>query len=121
MKEVKRQVIPTDLLNTRWKLERWNGQAPDCTLTMNFYPKGRFAFTWNNMNFAGDHLWYMVKDSTITFQTGPMEKIVWTTEQSELKPDNFALHLKAIKNYRIDSGRLMLKATDKVFSFSPDK
>ena len=78
IKEAKRQIIPGELLNTRWTLESWDNKVPDCKLTMDFYEKGRFTFKWNDLDFAGDNLWYLVKDSRITFHTRPIEKIVWT-------------------------------------------
>ena len=116
-KEARRQVIPEELLNTHWTLESWDNKVPDCKLTMSFYEKGRFTFKWNDLDFAGDNLWYIVKDGTITFQTRPIEKIVWTTDQYELKPDNFALGLSGIKDYKVDNDKLMLTSTDKSFIF----
>jgi len=117
IKEARRQIIPRDLLNTQWTLESWDNKVPDCKLTMNFYEKGRFTFKWNDLDFAGDNLWYIVKDSAITFQTRPIEKIVWTTEKHELEPDNFALDLRGIKSYRVDNDKLILTSTDKTFIF----
>ena len=117
LKETKRQIIPKELLNTHWTLESWDGKAPDCKLTMNFYSKGRFTFKWNDLDFAGDNLWYIVKDSAITFQTRPIEKIVWTAEKHELEPDNFALGLRGIKTYRVNNDKLILTSTDKTFIF----
>ena len=117
IKEAKRQAIPKDLLNTHWTLESWDNKAPDCKLTMDFYEKGRFTFKWNDLDFTGDNLWYIVRDSTITFQTRPIEKIVWTKERYELEPDNFALDLRGIKNYKVDNDRLILTSTDKTFIF----
>ena len=84
---------------------------------MNFYSKGRFTFKWNDLDFTGDNLWYIVKDSAITFQTRPIEKIIWTAEKHELKPDNFALGLRGIKNYRVNNDKLILTSTDKTFIF----
>jgi len=95
----------------------WDGKAPDCKLTMDFYEKGRFAFKWNDLDFAGDNLWYIVKDSAITFQTRPIEKIVWTTEKYELMPDMFALDLRGITTYKVDNDKLILTSTDKIFIF----
>ena len=117
IKETKRQIIPGDLLNTHWTLESWDNKVPDCKLTMDFYEKGRFTFKWNDLDFKGDNLWYIVKGSTITFQTRPIEKIVWTTEKHELEPDNFALDLRGIKNYKVDNDKLILTSTDKTFIF----
>lgn len=104
-------------MNTHWTLELWDGKAPDCKLTMDFYEKGRFAFKWNDLDFAGDNLWYIVKDSAITFQTRPIEKIVWTTEKYELMPDMFALDLRGITTYKVDNDKLILTSTDKIFIF----
>jgi hypothetical protein len=117
IKETKRQIIPGELLNTHWILESWNNKLPDCKLTMDFYDKGRFTFKMNDLNFEGDNLWYIVKDSTITFQTRPIEKIVWTTEKYELEPDNFAMDLSGIKNYKVENGKLTLTSTDRTFIF----
>lgn len=117
IKEAKRQIIPKELLNTHWTLESWDGKAPDCKLTMDFYAKGQFGFKWNDIDFTGDNLWYIVKDSAITFQTRPIEKIVWTTEKHELEPDNFALDLRAIKNFKIVNDKLVLTSKDKTFIF----
>jgi hypothetical protein len=117
VKETKLQIIPKELLNTHWTLESWNNKTPDCKLTMDFYDRGRFTFYWNDKAFAGDNLWYIVKDSTITFQTRPIEKIVWTTEKYELAPDNFALDLRGIRNYRVANDRLTLTSTDRTFIF----
>ena len=96
VKESKQQIIPKELLNTHWTLESWDGKTPDCKLTMDFYAKGRFTFKWNDLDFTGDNLWYIVKDSLVSFQTRPIGKIVWTTEQHELEPDNFARDLSRI-------------------------
>jgi hypothetical protein len=117
IKEARQQSIPRDLLNTHWSLESWNNKAPDCKLTMDFYEKGRFTFKWNDLVFAGDNLWYVVKDSAITFHTRPIEKIVWTTETHELEPDNFALELSGIQNYEVNSDKLILTSTDKTYIF----
>lgn len=84
---------------------------------MDFYAKGRFTFKWNNLEFTVDNLWYIVKDSLITFQTGPIEKIVWTTEKFELEPDNFAMDLRGIKNYKVDNDKLILTSTERTFIF----
>jgi len=116
-KEAKRQIIPKELLDTHWILESWDGKAPDSKLTMNLYAKGRFTFTWNDLDFTGDNLWYIVKDSAITFKTRPIEKIVWTTERRELMPDMFALDLRGITNYKVDVDKLILTSTDKTFIF----
>lgn len=117
VKETKRQIIPGELLNTHWTLEFWNNKLPDCKLTMDFYDKGRFTFKWNDLNFEGDNLWYIVKDSAITFQTRPIEKIVWTTEKHELEPDNFAIYLSGIKNYKVEKGKLTLTSPEGTFIF----
>jgi hypothetical protein len=117
IKEAKRQIIPGALLNTRWTLESWDNRVPDCKLTMDFYDKGRFTFQWNDLNFAGDNLWYIIKDSSITFQTRPIEKIVWTTETHELEPDNFAMELSAVKSYRIANDELILTSANMTFVF----
>ncbi len=86
-------------------------------MTIDFYEKGRFTFKWNEIDFTGYNLWYIIKDSTITFQTRPIEKIVWTTEKHELEPDNFALYLRLMKNYKVDNDRLILTSTDRTFIF----
>jgi len=117
IKEAKRQIAPGELLNTQWTLESFDNKVPDCKLTMEFYDKGRFAFKWNDLDFAGDNLWYLVKDSTITFHTRPIEKIVWTTEKHELEPDNFALDLSGIKNYKVDNNKLTLTSKYRIFVF----
>jgi len=117
IKEAKRQIIPRDLLNTHWTLESWDNKVPDCKLTMDFYEKGRFTFKWNDLDFTGDNLWYLVKDSMITFNTLPIEKIVWTTEKHELEPDNFAMDLSGIKKYEVDNDRLILTSTYRTFIF----
>jgi hypothetical protein len=117
IKETKRQVIPKELLNTHWTLESWDNKAPDCKLTMDFYEKGRFTFTWNDLDFTGDNLWYIVRGSSITFQTRPIEKIVWTEGRYELAPDNFALDLSGIENYKVDNDRLILTSKGKIFIF----
>lgn len=116
-KEAKQQVTPGDLLNTHWTLEAWNNKVPDCKLTMDFYEKGRFTFKWNDLDFDGDNLWYIVNGSQITFQTRPIEKIVWTTEKYELQPDNFALDLSGIKNYKVENDKLILTSTEKIYVF----
>jgi hypothetical protein len=116
-KETKRQTIPRELLNTHWTLESCNNKTPDCKLTIDFYEKGRLTFKWNNLDFTGDNLWYTVKDSTINFQTRPIEKIVWTTEKHELEPNNFAMDLSRIKNYKVDNDRLILTSTERTFIF----
>lgn len=117
IKEAKRQIIPEDLLNTHWTLESWDNKVPDCTLTMDFYEKGRFTFKWNDLDFTGDNLWYIVKDSTITFHTRPIEKIMWTNETHELEPDNFAMDLNRITNYKVDKDKLILTSTSRTFIF----
>jgi hypothetical protein len=117
IKEIKRQTIPKELLNTHWRLASWDNKTPDCILTIDFYEKGRFTFKWNEIDFTGYNLWYIIKDSTITFQTRPIEKIVWTTEKHELEPDNFALYLRLMKNYKVDNDRLILTSTDRTFIF----
>jgi hypothetical protein len=95
----------------------WNNKVPDCKLTMDFYEKGRYTFKWNDLDFAGDNLWYLVKDSIITFHTRPIEKIVWTTEKHELEPDNFALDLSEIENYEVSNDKLILRSTDRTYIF----
>ncbi|HEY0744458.1 MAG TPA: hypothetical protein VGD40_23490 [Chryseosolibacter sp.] len=117
IKEAKQQITPTDLLNTHWTLESWNNKLPDCRLTMDFYEKGRFTFKWNDLDFAGDNLWYIVNGSQITFQTRPIEKIVWTDERYELEPDNFALDLSGIKNYKVENDKLILTSTNRIYIF----
>jgi hypothetical protein len=117
VKETKQQVIPTELLNTHWTLETRDNKSPDCKLTMDFYEKGRFTFTWNDLIFDGDNLWYIIKGSAITFQTRPIEKIVWTTEPYELEPDNFASDLIEIKNYSVDASKLVLTSMHRTFVF----
>jgi hypothetical protein len=117
IKEAKRQIIPKDLLNTHWTLESWDNKVPDCKLTMDFYDKGRFTFKWNDFDFKGDNLWYIVRDTAITFQTRPIEKVVWTTEKHELEPDNFALYLSEITNYKVENDKLILTSTEKTFIF----
>jgi hypothetical protein len=117
VKETKQQVIPVELLNTRWMLQTWDDKVPDCKLTMGFYEKGRFTFAWNDLKFEGDNLWYIIKGSTITFHTQPIEKIVWTTESHELEPDNFAMYLNDITNYNVDESELILTSADRTFVF----
>jgi hypothetical protein len=117
IKEAKQQMIPVELLNTHWILETWDHRVPDCKLTMDFYEKGRFTFAWNDLKFEGDNLWYIVKGSTITFHTRPIEKIVWTTESHELEPDNFAMYLNNIKNYSLEESTLILTSADSTFVF----
>ena len=117
VKEANRQIVPADLLNTHWTLESWDNKVPDCRLTMDFYEKGRFTFKWNDLDFAGDNLWYIVNGSQITFQTRPIEKIVWTTEKYELEPDNFALDLSGIKNYKVEDDKLILTSTKRTYIF----
>jgi hypothetical protein len=117
IKEAKRQITPEELLNTHWALESWDNKVPDCKLTMNFYDKGRFTFKWNDLDFAEDNLWYLVKGSRITFHTRPIEKIVLTTEKYELEPDNFALDLSGIENYKVDNDKLILTSANNTFVF----
>lgn len=117
IKEAKRQTTPQELLNTHWLLESRNGNKPDCELTMDFFAKGRFTFKWNELNFSGDNLWYIVKDSSITFHTRPIEKIVWTHEQHELEPDNFALDLLRVNTYSVDGDKLILKSPSLTYIF----
>ncbi|MCE2734048.1 MAG: hypothetical protein ACK57K_11980 [Chryseotalea sp.] len=117
IRETKQQIIPAQLLNTNWTLELWDGKTPDSNVTMDFYSKGRFTFKWNELDFVGDNLWYIVKDSSITFHTRPIEKIVWTKEKYKLEPNNFALDLMGIKNYKIENGKLILTSTNKILVF----
>ena len=117
VRETKRQVIPGELLNTHWVLQTWDNRVPDCKLTINFCEEGKFTFKWNDLDFAGDNLWYLVKDSFITFQTRPIEKIVWTAETHELAPDNFAMGLSGITNYKVDNDMLILSSTDRTYVF----
>lgn len=117
VKEAKRQLIPKELLNTHWMLELWDNKAPGCNLTLHFYEKGRFTFKWNDLNFQGDNLWYIVKDSTIAFHTRPIEKIAWTTENHGLEPDNFALDLSGVTNFKMDNNKLILASSSFFFVF----
>src|SRR5262245_23457759 len=93
MSEVKHQNIPREILNSEWALETFDSQAPDCGLTMKFLEKGQFTFTFKGQLYAGDNLWYVVKDSVIEFQTRPLEKIAWTTDDCKMNPSIFALYL----------------------------
>lgn len=117
VRETKHQIIPKELLNTHWTLESRNNTKPDCKLTMAFYDKGRFTFSWNELDFQGDNLWYIVSGSTITFQTRPIEKIVWTEEKHELEPDNFAMELSDVRTYKVENDRLVLTSTNEIYVF----
>jgi hypothetical protein len=117
VKETKRQIIPNELLNTHWTLESWDSKTPDCKLTMDFYEKGRFTFSWNDKSFAGDNLWYIIKDSSITFQTRPIGKIVWTTEKHELEPDDFARDLSGVTKYKVANEKLTLTSSYNIYIF----
>jgi hypothetical protein len=53
IKEVKRQVIPKELLNSQWTLETINNKNPDCSLTMRFLDQGELTFTIQGQLFEG--------------------------------------------------------------------
>ena len=113
MKTVKRQTIPKEILNTEWTLESFDDKAPDCSLSMKFLERGQFTFRFKDQLYAGDNLWYLVKDSVIEFQMRPLEKIAWTTDNCAMNPSVFALYLMGDQKVVIENDRLTFDTFDK--------
>jgi hypothetical protein len=108
IKEVKRQVIPKELLNCQWTLETIDNKKPDCSLTMKFLDKGELTFTIQGRLFEGDYLWYIVKDSIIKFHAIPLDKFAFTEFNCEPKPDTFAQYLLGVNKVLIRDKRMTL-------------
>jgi hypothetical protein len=112
IKETKGQIIPMELLNSKWTLETAENKKSDCSLSISFYDKGRFTFTIQGQLFEGEYLYYVVKDSAIQFHTRPVDKFAWPTFNCEPKPDEFARHLAGDKKFRIINDKLILRTTN---------
>ena len=105
-RQLNRQVIPKELLNSQWALESMDMMNSDCSLTMQFLDKGQLTFTIEGQEFRGYNVWYLMKDSTITFHPGIIEKFAWPS--FHCKPDNFARVLLSVNRVRIRDNRMTL-------------
>jgi hypothetical protein len=112
IKEVGRQSIPKDLLNTYWTLESFDNKTPDCEITIGFLDKGQLVFRFKDNLYDGDYLWYIVKDSIITFHTRPLEKLAWTADNCEINPATFALYIQGDKPLYIKNGQFIIATFD---------
>jgi hypothetical protein len=116
IKHVKRQVVPKEILNSKWVLETFDGQAPDCVLTMTFLEKGQLTFTFKDRLYNGDELWYLAKDSVIEFHTTPLEKMAWTFDNCKMNPSVFARYLMGDKKVQIADNNLTFDKKKFVFT-----
>ncbi len=115
-KEANRQRIPMELINSQWSLETFRNEKPSCSVFINFYDKGRFTFTHQGQVFQGDHLYYIVRDSTIQFHTRPLDKLAWPEFNCQPKPDDFARQLSvAVNKFKITGNKLVLMANDSAY------
>ncbi len=115
-KEASQQRIPAELINSQWVLETSTNDKPSCSVVMNFYDKGRFTFTLDGQVFQGDHLYYVVRDSTIQFHTRPLDKLAWPEFNCQPKPDYFARQLSvAVNKFKITGNKLFLMANDSAY------
>ena len=112
IKEVGRQTIPKELLNTYWTLETFDNKTPDCEIIMGFLDKGQLVFKFKGELYDGDYLWYIVTDSKINFHTRPLEKLAWTTDNCEMNPSTFALYIQGDKPLNIHDGQLVFMTFD---------
>ncbi|CAN5269509.1 hypothetical protein BH09BAC3_BH09BAC3_23630 [soil metagenome] len=110
---VKRQTVPNELLKGEWALETFDDKAPDCDVTIRFLDKGQFTFNFKDDLYAGDNLWYLVKDSVIEFHTRPLEKLAWTEDNCEMNPSVFALYLMGDKKVTVIKDKMSFDAFDK--------
>lgn len=118
LSDVKKQVIPANILNSAWTLESIEGQSPNCPITMKLLERGELQLIFKGEVYAGDNLWYMVKDSVIEFHTRPMEKLAWVDDNCEMNPSTFALYLSGEKRVDINDTMLSFFSFDKrKFSF----
>ena len=109
IKEVERQSIPSEILNTYWALERFDSKTPDCEIVVGFLSKGQLVFKFKGELYNGNYLWYIVKDSVINFHTRPLEKLAWTGDNCEMNPSTLAMHIQGEKPFHIKNGQLVFK------------
>ena len=113
IKEVKRQVVPKEILNSEWALETFDNKIPDCNLTMKFLGRGQFEITFKGKVYNGDNLWYLVKGSVIEFHTRPLEKFAWTNNNCEMNPPYFALLIQGSKKMHVTKDKMTIVTSDK--------
>ena len=107
--ELKAQTVPTEILNTSWEMQSYDHHAPDCSIKINFRPKGQFVFHFKNEEYADDAFWYLMKSNdTIDFHLHPLEKIAWTSDNCQMNPSHFALAMEGSWKLKITSDQLML-------------
>lgn len=112
IKEVGRQSIPSEILNTYWALATFDSQKPDCEIIIGFLDKGQLIFKFKGELYDGDYLWYIVKDSMINFHTRPLEKLAWTSDNCEMNPSTFAMYIQGDKPFYMEDGQLIFKTFD---------
>lgn len=112
IREVKKQKIPKEILNTNWTLESFDHKTPDCSVTMSFLEKGQFIIKFKSELYQGDYLWYIVRDTGIEFHTRPLEKLAWTKDNCETNPSSFALYVHGDKKVSITNDRLTFVTFD---------
>src|SRR4051794_1861874 len=104
--ELKKQVVPKEIFDTKWVLESYDHHPPDCSITISFLPKGQFVFYFKNKMYDSDGFWYMMKGSdTIDFHLHPLEKIAWTSDNCEMNPSHFAMYLEGDKKINVVNDR----------------
>ena len=81
-------------------------------MIIGFLDRGKLVFKFKGDLYDGDYLWYIVKDSTITFHTRPLEKLAWTTDNCEMNPSSFALYIQGEKPLDIQEEQLVFMAFD---------
>lgn len=113
IKEVERQSIPKELLNTYWTLDTYDNKRPDCEILMGFLEKGQLVFKFKGELYDGDYLWYFINDSKINFHVSPLDKLDWTgTDNCEMNPAAFARYIEGNKPFNIHDGQLIFKSFD---------
>jgi hypothetical protein len=118
IREVKRQAVPTEILNTTWVLESFDHNPPDCGITLNFLPKGQLTFKFKDDLYEGDYLWYFASEDSISFHTRPLEKFAWTSDNCEMNPPHFAMYLESSKLIKRTPDRLFFLYIDKELVFT---
>ena len=112
VKEVRRQSIPTEIINTYWTLESIDNEKPDCEIIIGLLDKGQLILKFKGELYDGDYLWYIVKDSVIDFHTTPLEKFAWTSDNCEMNPPSFASYIDGTRQFSIQDGKLTFMTFD---------